>query len=339
MTKINPPVVRPKVIVIVGPTASGKSDLSIELAKKLTGEIISADSRQVYYGMNLGTGKVPRDRNPKSQAPNHKQILNSKFQIPNQDYYSSGIRHHLIDVASPKKVFTASDFEKLADKAIKEILAKSKVPIIVGGTGFYIDILLGRMQTANVPPNKHLRGKLEKMDTDKLFKKLKKLDPKKSEIIDRYNTHRLIRALEIVITTKKSSIIDPRYEIRNTKYNVLWLGLNPASLQKKIKKRLNARLNDGLVQEVKRLHEQGVSWKQLDAFGLEYRWISRYIKNQKSKIKIDEEGFKKSEEYQRLLTEIIKYSKRQMTWFKKNKEIHWLANHKTAEQLTKDFLS
>src|SRR3989344_5372196 len=153
-----------KIIVIVGPTASGKSDLAIKLAKKIKwlaptpmhrcgGEIISADSRQVYRGMDIGTGKVARDSSRNFQFSISNFQSNPKSKISNKEYYSSGIKHHLIDMANPKKQFTADEFKKLGEKAIKEILAKNKVPIIVGGTGFYIDVLLGRMAVAEVPPN------------------------------------------------------------------------------------------------------------------------------------------------------------------------------------------
>ena len=163
------------IIVIIGPTASGKSDLGIRLAKRFNGEIISADSRQVYRGMDIGTGKVARDATfpvPSSKVKSKKlKVLSSK------DFYSKGVKHYLIDIASPKKQFTADDFKKLGEKAIKEILAKNKIPIIVGGTGFYIDVLLERMAVAEVPPNKKLRAQFDKLTVEHLFKILKKPHP------------------------------------------------------------------------------------------------------------------------------------------------------------------
>ena len=143
MIKINPKN-KPRIIVILGPTASGKSDLGIKLAKKFKGEIISADSRQVYRGMDIGTGKVTRKE----------QRL---------------AKHHLLDVVSPKKIFTVSDFKKLGEKSIKNILNKNKIPFIVGGTGFYIDALVKDSSLPEVPPNKKLRTKLEKISAKKLF--------------------------------------------------------------------------------------------------------------------------------------------------------------------------
>lgn len=306
-----------KILVIVGQTASGKSDLAVKVAKKINGEIISADSRQVYRGMNLGTGKVPKDKIKKDRTV--------------RQYYSSGIHHYLIDVASPKKQFTADDFKKSGQKAINEILAKNKIPIIVGGTGFYIDVLLGKISVAEVQPDKKLRARFDKLTVEHLFKMLQKLDSERARTIDSKNKRRLIRALEIVLTTGKP-VPKP---VSSIKYRVLWIGLKPKNLEKRIELRLDARLKQGMVKEVDSLREQGISWKRLDDFGLEYRWISRWLKNNPQSI-IRNAKFKKSEEYLNLLRDIIRYSKRQITWFKKNKEIHWVKNLKEAEKLTID---
>ncbi len=301
-------------IVIIGPTASGKSDLGIKLAKKFNGEIISADSRQVYRGMNLGTGKVPKD----------------KFQYRHDRIYiAKGIGHHLLDVANPKKVFTVSDFKRLGKKALKEIVSKGKVPIIVGGTGFYIDVLLGRMVIAEVPPNKELRSQFDKLTVKKLFEKLQKLDPDRAETIDRFNKRRLVRALEVVLTTKKSSVTNPRSIIRNAQYDILWLGIKPKDIGKRIKIRLDRRLKQGMIGEVKKLLKQGVSHKRLQRFGLEYKCLSLYLQNKIS--------YKEMRE--NLLKDIIRYSKRQMTWFKRNKEIRWVKSQKEAEKLIRKFIA
>jgi tRNA dimethylallyltransferase len=314
MTEINQPAPVPKIIVIVGPTASGKSDLAISLARNLKGEIISADSRQVYRGMDIGTGKVTKKE--------------QKMAV-----------HHLIDVASPKKQFTADDFMKLAEKSIKNILSRDRVPIIVGGTGFYIDILLGRMDTAQVPANKKLRAELAKQTAEQLFKKLLRLDPARAKTIDRHNKHRLIRALEITMTTNKSSAFNSQFEMRKSQYDILWLGINPGKekLAENIKMRLDKRLRQGMIKEVVDLHKKGVSWKKLDSFGLEYRQISRYLQSPNPKHQIT--NFKKSEYYKKLLSEITKYSKRQMTWFKRNEDIHWLKDIKTAGRLARRFMT
>src|SRR3989338_8811247 len=215
MTKSKPQ----KIIIIVGPTASGKSDLAIKIARKYACEIISADSRQVYRGMDIGTGKVPRDKfkNKDSRFKNGKS--NSKI-VNRKSYISNGVRHHLIDVANPEKQFTADDFKKLGKRAIEEIAKKNKIPIIAGGTGFYIDILLCLMNYAEVPANPKLRAKLENQSAEQLFKRLVRLDPARAKIIDRHNKRRLIRALEIVLATGKP-VPYSKFEIRNSKFNTL----------------------------------------------------------------------------------------------------------------------
>ena len=353
-----------KIVVVVGPTASGKSDLAIRLAKLAQGktfkkygilgaEMVSVDSRQVYRGMDIGTGKVKKDkknslhlyhdRDINADSKNSKKLLVA--------YFSNGIRHHLIDVANPRERFTADDFKRLGQKAIQNIVARGKIPIIVGGTGFYIDVLLGRMRIAGVPPNKKLRARLEKQSTDKLFKQLSALDPQRSKSIDRHNKRRLIRALEIVLTTGKPVLplkLQPSESKRSTDYaiaesvdksEILWIGLKTGDLEKKIKNRLNKRLKQGMVQEVEKLRRERVSWKRLDDLGLEYRWISRYLKTLSAKCLAPSiKSFQKSEYYQKLLIEIVNYSKRQMTWFNRNKNIYWLNDNKIAERLTRRFL-
>ncbi len=336
MPKNNLPTSSQKIIVIVGPTASGKSDLSIKLAKKYNGEIISADSRQVYRGMDIGTGKVRRDRIKGL-------VLSIKIKGSKKDsnFYSEGIRHHLIDIVSPKKQFTAHDFKRLGEKAIKEILANGKIPIIVGGTGFYIDILLGRMVVAEVPPNKKLRAKLEKQSVEQLYFQLLTMDHRRAQKIDRHNKRRLVRALEIAIATKtiipKNKAVLQYFRdrgnivISNNPYDILFIGikLSRKKLERRIKIRLDQRLKQSIVGEVKNLIKNGVNHKRLQKFGLEYKWISLYLQNKISYLEMENE----------LLRDIIRYSKRQMTWFKRNKEIRWIKNRRESEKLTKRFFS
>ena len=161
-----------KIVVIVGPTASGKSDLGVMLAKKIQGEIISADSRQVYKGLNIGSGKITKKE-------------------------MRGVSHYGLDIANPKKIFTAEDFKKHATQSLNKIICRGKIPIIVGGTGFYIDVLLGLRNTANVPPNPQLRKRIENKSANELFMMLKKLDPERAKTIDQHNPRRLVRAIEI----------------------------------------------------------------------------------------------------------------------------------------------
>jgi len=291
-----------KIIVILGPTASGKSELAVNLAKKFNGEIISADSRQVYKGMDIGTGKV---------TPKEKK----------------GIPHYLLDIVSPKKRFTVVQYRKLARKAIDKILNKKKFPIICGGSGFYIQAAIDGIIIPEVKPDWKLRKLLEKKTVEELFKKLKKLDPRRARKIDKKNKRRLIRALEILIKTKKPI---PALKKKPLPCSVLFLGIKKEKeeLKKLIKKRLQKRFKKGMIKEVERLHGSGVSWARLEEFGLEYRQIARYLQGKTNKKEMAEKMEK----------EIENYAKRQTTWFKRDKRINWIKNYKEAERITKNFL-
>lgn len=275
-----------KVIAIVGPTASGKTSLSIEVARLVGGEVISADSRQVYTGLDIGSGKVTKRE-------------------------MRGVPHHLLDVASPKRTMSVVQYEKLATRAIKDILKRGKVPIICGGTGLYIDAILTNASFPEVPPNAELRKKLEKLSAEKLFKKLQKLDPKRAETIDAQNPRRLIRAIEIATALGKV----PERTEPTPRYNTLWIGLilPKEELEERIHTRLIARMRQGMVAEARRLHEGGLSWKRMESLGLEYRFLAQFLRGKLSK-----------EEMIELLNIAIRqFSKRQMMWFKRNKNIKW----------------
>lgn len=289
-----------KIIVIVGPTASGKTGLSIKLAKKFKGEVISADSRQVYRGMDIGTGKATKKE-------------------------MEGIPHYMLDVASPKSRFTASQFKKLAEKALKGILKKKNIPIIVGGTGFYIDALLGNISIPELKPDWKLRKKLEKNSASELYQMLKKLDPERAKNIDKNNPRRLIRAIEIV--TKSGRPVPSLIQIQN--YDVLFLGVKRGKkeLKKLIYTRLIKRINSGMLDEAKKLRKI-ISWKKMEEFGLEYRYMALYLQK-----KISYEEF-----LARLAKEIEHYAKRQMTWFKRNKKIRWIKDYKDAFKRVDEFL-
>src|SRR3989344_6952225 len=204
-----------KVLLIVGPTSSGKSTLAVELARKFNGEVVSADSRQVYRGLDIGTGKIKK-REMRSVA------------------------HHLLDVADPKKLYTAEDYRKAATRAIADIARRGKLPIVAGGTGFYIDALVGRIALPAVPPNMKLRARLEKKTAPQLYALLKKQDPRRAKTIDEHNKRRLVRALEI------AAAIGRRPQAANlpSEYDVLWIGVMPPkkTLDAKISARLSARM-------------------------------------------------------------------------------------------------
>ena len=291
-----------KLIVILGPTASGKSELAVRLAKKFNGEVISADSRQVYKGMDIGTGKITK-----------KQMQN--------------IPHHLLDVASPKRRFSVAQYRKLVLETLNKIFKKGKIPILCGGTGFYIQAVIDGIIIPEVKPDWRLRSDLEQLSTEELFNRLKKLDPKRAKTIDKKNRRRLIRALEIVIKTKKPV---PVFKKEPLPYPVLILGIKKENeeLKRLINKRLLKRLRQGMIEEVKKLRKSGVSWKRLEEFGLEYRFVAQYLQK---KLKYD-----KMVNF--LQKEIEHYAKRQITWFKKDKRIKWIKNQKGAEISIKNFL-
>lgn len=276
-----------KIIAIVGPTATGKSDLAVQIAKKIGGEIISADSRQVYTGLDIGTGKI------------------TKREMKN-------VPHHLIDVAKPKQEYTVAKFKKESEKRIKEISKRGNVPIVCGGTGFYIDALLLGISLPEVPPNKSLRKELEKLTLEELVKKLKKLDLTRTKNIDTKNRVRLIRAIEIASALGKV----PSFNHSPLPlYDITWIGLDSdtETLKNKIETRLKKRLKSGMIAEAKRLHTEGLSWARMEALGLEYRYLARLLQGE-----ITRDEFEKE-----LAQKILQYAKRQRTWFKRNKNIEW----------------
>jgi tRNA dimethylallyltransferase len=224
-----------------------------------------------------------------------------------------GVPHHLLDVADPKKYFSVSEYKTLAEKALQNILEKNKLPIIVGGTGFYIDALTGTVSLPEVPPNKSLRKKLEKYSAEKLFKMLEKKDSRRAKEIDPKNKVRIIRALEIVETLGKVPPLRQGFA-GQADYDFIFVGLKPdkKDLEKKIYKRILVRL-DAMIREAKKLHAKGLSYKRMHDLGLEYRSLARLLQKKITKDEFVEELFKA----------IVKYSKRQETWFKRNKKIKW----------------
>lgn len=298
---------RQKVIVILGQTATGKSDFAVEIAKLIGGEIISADSRQVYKGLDIGSGKITKKE-------------------------MKGVPHHLLDVASPTRTFTVADFKKKAEDAIKQIVKNEKIPIICGGTGFYIDSLISGQTLPEVAPDKKLRATLEKKSIEELFKILKKLDAKRAKDIDKNNPVRLIRAIEIASALGKVPKLLKNKKIQ--KYDIIYIGLTLPDeiLKEKIRIRLYARIKDGMIKEVENLHKNGLSWKRLNDLGLEYRYVSGYIQSGEY-IKNDEiNAVLKQDWVQKLNSEIWHYAKRQKTWFKRNKDVIWIDPREVYEK-------
>jgi len=293
------------VLVILGPTASGKTSLAVSLALKYQGEIISADSRQVYKGMDIGTGKDLKEYKVGSKK----------------------IPYHLIDVVSPKTSFNLAKYQKKAISSISDILKRKKLPILVGGSGLYLQAVVDNYKLSESKPNIERRNKLELLSVSELYSYITKLKANFAKNLnnsDKNNKRRLIRYIEIIEDGETVSKKDKDL------YNFLIIGLKPEKelLKEKIIKRLKERLEkENMLEEVKRLKREGVSWKRLKSFGLEYKYVSQYL--------LKEISYEEMEE--RLALAICQFAKRQKSWFKRwqkqGRKIHWIKDIKEAEKL------
>ncbi len=281
-----------KTIVVLGPTASGKSALAIELARKINGEIISVDSRQVYRGMDIGSGKVTKAE--QRQA-----------------------KHHLLDVVDPNTDYNVTDFLRDAKVAEDAIRASGKTPIFCGGTGFWMQAYMESQSFPGVKPNPALREKLSQYYLEELFAMVKEKDPDRAKTIDKKNPLRLIRALEIIEVLGKVPPAN-HVKIKNENYTIFALNPEKKPLEIKIRHRLKERFKTGMVQEVEGLQKNGVSWKRLEAFGLEYKYIAHFLQKKQKRNDMEVE----------LLRESLRYAKRQITWLKRMEtqgwKIHWI---------------
>ncbi len=295
----------PKLVVIIGPTASGKSDLAVKIAKKFNGEIVSADSRQIYRGMDIGTAK-----------PGKKEM--------------AAIRHYLIDIKNPNQDYAAGQYKKDAVRAINEIIKSGKLPILVGGTGLYIDAVAKNLNFPEVKENKKLRARLEKeireRGLDYVFKKLVDLDPEAAYIVDPKNPRRIIRALEVALVSGRP--FSAQRKTGKPVYEILEMGINPPpeTLKKRISERIKQMIEDGLVEEVRRLIKRyGYDCKAFDAIG--YREIVDYLKGKAGL----------AEAIELMNKNTWHYARRQMMWFRKNRNIRWIKNSKEAPDLIHGF--
>lgn len=343
-------------ICVVGPTASGKSELAVKLAKKYNGEIISADSRQIYRGLNIGSGKVEGQwKTVKNDCGMNSGVTTGTRKDKRQAgvrevFVYKSIPHYLIDEASPRIQYSVAKFQLRARATIADIIKRGKMPIICGGTGQWIDAVVYDNNFPQVKPDKETRAMLSQLSKEEMFTILKRLDPHRAAEIDKNNPHRLIRALEIVMTTGKpvpklsgslnnatlnniqSATVKPTFK----NYKVLWLGLNPdmKTLEKNISKRLTDRMKIGMLKEVDKLHKPtsqggaGLSWKKLEAFGLEYKYCALFLEN-----KIPLEDLQ-----QGIIIATRQYAKRQLTWWKRNPVIHWSTNPNQLLALAKKHL-
>jgi tRNA dimethylallyltransferase len=275
-----------KLVVILGTNASGKSDLGIRLAGHFGGEVVSADSRQVYRGLDLGTGKI----------------------TPVQ---AATVKHHLIDVADVSEYYSLAQYQRAAYRAIDSIASAGKLPFLVGGTALYLNAIVQGYQLVDVPPNDPLRAELEFLPLAELVEQLEKSDPDAASRIDKSNRRRLIRALEIAAAGCSAA------HRNSPRYDCLQLGLNwPREiLLERIEKRLRERLAKGMIEEVAGLRNRGVSDLRLDKLGLEYRHITRYLRGELSSL---------DDLRAQLGIAIRQFAKEQLTWFKRDRSIVWL---------------
>ena len=292
-----------KVIVICGPTASGKTALSIELAKKINGEIVSCDSMQIYKDMDIGTAK-----------PTVEEM--------------QGIKHYLIGYVSPEKRYSVADYKIDAKKAIKEIIEKGKMPIVVGGTGLYLDSLIYEIEYQDIKLDEQYRNKLEeeveKQGLEKLYEKAKQIDPKAIKKISPNDKKRILRILEIYHATGKTKTeqeIESRKKEVEYDYKVYALNWDRQKLYNRINKRVDMMIEQGLVEEVKQILDKYDNFPTAMQ-GLGYKEVVEYLNG----------NLTKEEMIEKIKIETRRYAKRQLTWFRKNKQTIWL----NAEDMIQD---
>lgn len=277
---------KPRVLVIVGPTASGKTALAVSLAKRYNGEVISADSRQIYRHLNIGTAKITAGE-------------------------MRGIPHHLIDIRDPHEYYSVTEFLHDARRCIQGISARNRLPIVAGGTFQYVDALLGRQSFPDVPPQPALRATLEKHTTEELHALLQERDPARATTIDPHNHRRLVRALEIIEILGSVPHAQSSDQIYDT--HIIGLHLEAQELKEKIFSRLEQRVNAGLVAETTALLHAGITRDRLREIGLEYRVAAEYIDGL-----ISEHLMR-----QKLREKVWQYAKRQLTWLRRMHNVSW----------------
>ena len=301
---------KPKVVVIVGPTASGKTALSIELAKRIGGEIISSDSMQIYKDMNIGTAKVTKEE-------------------------MQGIKHYLIDFVPPNQRYTVSDFKKDATRAIKEILREAKIPIVVGGTGLYVNSLIYGIEYQDMQFDEEYRNKLMKIaETEEglhnLWEQAQKIDPESMKKISKKDKKRIVRVLEIYKATGKTKteqeILSRKKEIEYD-FKIFGISMDREQLYERINKRVDIMINQGLEKEVRNLLEKYSEFPTAMQ-GLGYKEVVEYFNG----------ILTRGEMIDKIKQESRRYAKRQLTWFRRNKEIIWLDANEEMEKNIKTIL-
>jgi tRNA dimethylallyltransferase len=305
----------PKIIVIVGATSSGKTALGLSLAKEFNGEVVSADSRQVYTKMTIGTAKP----DGVWKAVRGEQV-----------FIVDGIPHYMMDCVDPGHEMSLAEYKERAVTHINDIVSRGKVPIVVGGTGLYVWSIVDNLSMPSVPPNKTLRRSLEEKPLEELLLLLKKVDPKSFEQVDRQNPRRVIRALEVAILTGESfaeqrSLAKPLFE-------ALQIGLKRElpDLYARIDKAIDAQIENGLVKETQKLLKQKYGWNLPSMSSIGYKQIGAYL-SETMTLEAAVESIKQ---------DTHRYAKRQITWFKRDKRIQWVNPDevKNVREMVKKFL-
>lgn len=304
----------PKVVVMVGPTASGKTSWSLKLAKKYNGEIVSADSRQIYKYMDIGTAKEPGVW---------------KWTGMKRAYYIKGIPHHIIDYLNPGKRYSVAQFRDQCIKNLRYAHRNKKLPMVVGGTGLYISSIVDNFTIPRIPPNSKLRESLEEKSKEDLVKLLEQLDPKTAEIIDRDNKRRMIRALEVCIFSGEP--FSAQKKQGEQLFDILQIGVEVEreTLYDRINTRIDLMMKQGLLKEVEQLVKKKYSWQLPSMAGIGYRQFRPYFEGTKS---LDEciEDLKRDTRH---------YARRQASWFRRDKRIKWCKSYEEAEALVDAFLA
>ncbi|MBI2475504.1 tRNA (adenosine(37)-N6)-dimethylallyltransferase MiaA [Candidatus Uhrbacteria bacterium] len=306
----------PKLIAIVGQTASGKTGLGIEIAKKFSGEVVSVDSRQVYRGMDIGTAKVGKERKV------------GKVGYDREEKTVDGILHWGIDLVDPDEDYSVADFKKYSEQKIDEIIQRKRIPILVGGTGLWVSSLIDNFDLTNIPADFKLRVELESRSLDDLFAEYKQLDPKGAEVIDKDNKRRIVRALEVTKLSGKTFF--EKQTKGNPRYDVLQIGLlvDRQELNARIDLRVDEMVENGLVDEVRSLNDK-YGCEIYSMSGIGYRQICSFLKGETALDEAIEETKKATRHY----------AKRQMTWFKRDPRIKWISSSDEAFQFISDFLA
>lgn len=310
---------KPNLIAVVGPTASGKSALGLELAKRFNGEILCVDSRTVYRGMDIGTAKPVGERAEASAA-------SIKSMFAEKPLLVEGIPHWGIDLVEPDDDYSVAEFKAYADQKIREIVKRKHLPILVGGTGLWMDAVVLNLDIPEVKANPALRAELESHTLEDLFFEYEQLDPAGALIIDRHNKRRLVRAIEVCRETGRP--FSEQRQQAEPNYTALWLGLDVPreELNRRIEERVDAMVANGLVNEVRGLKDaHGCDVSAMSGIG--YRQICWFLQGYQS-LKDAIEDVK---------TDTKQFAKRQMTWFKRNKNIRWVADVDAAISLVLEF--